>query len=176
MNTIDYILIIYQTSVYPKSTDHFDNAYALMGFMDEYEEFALVRDSHNGGTFNNLYLEAGDVFWYGGLLCLINGISLENIFNEIKRMADSNVDTSDLDIPKGIFGAFKKYYRDNKPINISELEGFILYWLYSIVELLQLIDPQYDVPTIIDRVVTLNAEKLTKRLKNNTIHGDGDYR
>lgn len=33
-----------------------------------------------------------------------------------------------------------------------------------------------DVRTIIDRVVTLNAEKLTKRLKNNTIHGDGDYR
>ena len=81
-----------------------------------------------------------------------------------------------MDIPKGIFGAFKKYYRDNKPINISELEGFILYWLYSIVELLQLIDPQDDVRTIIDRVVTLNAEKLTKRLKNNTIHGDGDYR
>lgn len=91
-------------------------------------------------------------------------LDIEDIFT---NKAVNNISIGD------IAGDIKKFYRDNKPIDKDKLIDV----LKSLVDNIKFIYKlSYKEILDIENVLEINYNKLTKRLKDNTIQGDGSER
>lgn len=170
MNLRDYKEIINKTAVYPKVVTDFGISYAAWGFLDEkeeyYEKIQLFNEVPNDITIEDIRKEFFDVVWYATAMCLEADLDYFRVMNDVIEGND------DLDIPIGVYGNIKKFYRDGKPINKELMENYLIRTLLQMSEVY---------PDIMDEKEFLigleeNYNKLIKRRENNTIHGDGDNR
>ncbi len=158
MKIEEYKEIIKKTSVYPETVDNFALAYGYIGLLDELNE--LSKESQKDKAIK----EIGDVFWYITLISDIVELDIEDIFT---NKAVNNISIGD------IAGDIKKFYRDNKPIDKDKLIDV----LKSLVDNIKFIYKlSYKEILDIENVLEINYNKLTKRLKDNTIQGDGSER
>lgn len=158
MKVSDYIEIIQKTAVYPNKVDKFGIAYCYMGLEDELNE--VIDKSQKGGSEKEIEDEIGDCLWYICALCNELNISFDDVLkNRIARPINYKVEMP---------GIFKKFYRDDKPINVNIISDELSYIVYSLCEHLS--------ESKILEILENNYNKLIKRRETNTLHGDGDYR
>ncbi len=172
MKVQDYKTIYKKTAKFPTQVDNFGLAYVFLGLLDEFEE---LLNSLKTDDIDLIYKEAGDVYWYALGICNEAELDFDAILNDVtfKLLADVH-DFEDV-VPYGVHGMVKKYYRDNKPLDKIALIKLVYYHLahttYLIVNLTK--ESPYNV---VSNIMDINYKKLTQRLENDTIHGDGDNR
>jgi len=169
-----YQTIIAQTAVFPKSVDDFDLAYGYMGLMDEWiewidelQKYEVTLDKHS------VVKEHGDWIWYTTALCVFLDIPLKDAFLPISSFSPVLKRRELNEINRRLLkfnGNIKKYYRDNKGIDVRELLN-IMKSMSSYGEHIAK-EIGYSIP----EVLQVNYDKLIKRRETNTIHGDGDHR
>ena len=174
MNTTAYKEIIAKTAVYPKQVDNFGLAYAWLGLIDETEEFYEVPIDE----VKRLKKEFGDAIWYICAVCNEAGASFEKVISAYLAMVISTPAPT----VNNYTGTIKKYYRDNTPLNVNELEivlaGHLFdmyFWAYDMTEIhpeMQVVDLKELLPEVLD----MNYQKLIARRETNTLHGSGDNR
>ncbi len=155
VNFKKYPEIILQTAVYPTKVDDFSIAYFTIGFFDEIiEYFEKVEEK---AEKKELIKEAGDVCWYAcGLCTKLNIDFIDLLENPIKDNTAA---------PFKLLGLVKKYYRDNKALDVETVKAMLSNILVTITS-------DFD----INDVLETNYNKLLTRLANDTIKGDGDNR
>lgn len=158
MKVSDYVEIIQKTAVYPKQVNNFGVAYCYMGLEDELNE--VIDKSQTGGTEKEVEDEIGDCLWYVCALC--NELNIP--FDTVLKNRTANPTNYKVEMP----GIFKKFYRDNKPINTEVVSRELTYIVYQLCEHLS--------EDKILEILENNYNKLMKRRETNTLHGDGDYR
>lgn len=166
MNIRDYKEVIEKTAIYPREVNSFGIAYTYFGMMGEFKEY---EESLIAKNKKNIFKEAGDVFWYVTAFCTETQLSIEKIYNDsllqkhnyipLKKVKDSFLSFSE-DI--------KKFYRDNKPLNLDKAYTLINNLLISLMNFFS--------EEEIENILKINYEKLIKRRETNTLHGDGDHR
>lgn len=170
MNPSDYISIIEKTAVFPKKVDNFGITYAVLGLVDEFNEFVV---SYQSGDLLNIPKEAGDVFWHAALFCTETELNFEDLLEVvIQRLSDDE----EISTPSKFYGGIVKFYRDNKPLDLTICQDFISIILCDVLGMVLWNKLDKDPRKAIDDLLALNYEKLTKRIATNTIHGDGDNR
>lgn len=151
-----YPEIIKKTAIFPKTVDDFSLAYFIIGFYDELSEY--FEKVEGGASEEEIIKEAGDVCWYACGLCDQLGIDFIKLL-ELPKVENKNINSLRL------LGMVKKYYRDNKEMNVELVKETLLVILQKILG-----------PLNIDKVLEINYNKLLTRLENNTVQGDGDNR
>lgn len=168
MDIKTYKTIIEKTAVFPKKVDNFELAYGFLGLIDESQEvvqsYSQMINNPNEGSLNGLIKEIGDVFWYITSISEVLNLNLEEIFNLESEtfISDKNIYT--------YCGNVKKFYRDQKPVDSEELEKILNMLVKNMMTLVE------DHNVSIFDIMEENFNKLTNRLENNTIKGDGDER
>lgn len=179
MNYNKYNETTRETAVYPREVNNFGLAYCWFGLLGELSELRNVPEDVDPegieGYKKNIIKESGDVFWYVSEIC-----------NNVSDLNFERVIVSALEISKFEFPGFednyyhrivefseniKKYYRDNKTLDINLMEKILSDMLASIISLF---DAEANVS--LEEVLQINYEKLHNRRKTGTLHGDGDHR
>lgn len=156
MNTTEYYNIIEKTAKYPQEVKNFGLAYTVMGLFDEIGELLETTDAKSAVS------EAGDVMWYIAAICKETGISFDDVITNHKELSP------ELKNQFKLLGLVKKYYRDDKPLNL-ELISDILKGFVNMT----LLDAQ-DANITLEQILQVNYDKLTQRHATNTIQGDGE--
>lgn len=165
----EYKNIFKETAVYPKKVDNFDLAYLWYGLGDEYQEF--IDTLSFGYNKENALKEHGDILWYVTGLCEIFNINGSLVF--YKDLSDNTTKTSN-EIVADILrygGKIKKYYRDDKAIDIIELRT-ILEDIVSSANILLEKWTGYNISYSMSK----NYQKLFDRKNRGVLKGDGDNR
>lgn len=157
-----YKKIISETAVFPKTVDNFDLAYFYLGLIDELYE--LNNAFQISTSTLAIAKEISDCIWYLTGLATLYDIELEMKITQKTEFEKLAVQLM------GLAGNIKKYYRDNKQIDKSEIELVII-----LVEnyLAQAIKKIESTP---EEIFELNWNKLMSRKIRNKLHGDGDNR
>jgi len=168
ISTEEYSQLINKTAVYPTKVDNFGLAYAFLGLQDEFIEFyeKLILGDKDGA-----HKELGDIVWYIAAICKETNLIFSDLIKDLlANPADDLYDVEEvLFIIASYSGNVKKYYRDNKPLDLEKLYKEVLLAILQIVF--------YDgTEEEIMEVLQKNYDKLIKRRETNTIHGDGDNR
>lgn len=173
-----YQTIINKTAVYPYEVKDFGVAYTFLGLVGEYSELiaALTKYSYYKQDKKLLLKEIGDVYWYVAAICNELDIDIEEVITLNPRYIQYSLDEikdyliRELAIVTGMAENIKKFYRDNKKIDVS----LFCHNLYEMGLLLAELSVKLD--SSVEEVLKMNYDKLIKRKKNNTIKGDGDDR
>jgi NTP pyrophosphatase (non-canonical NTP hydrolase) len=177
MKLSDYKDIIQKTAVYPKEVTNFDNAYIILGLIDEWGEFiehlasASDNSSNNEEWVHSLIKEHGDWVWYTTAFCNVNNINLESIF--IESSIKDIITVSNIPVTAQLLrlaGSVKKFYRDGKPIDNEKIIKVFI----NMNHIGNLVAEKFGYT--FPQVLETNYNKLIKRRETNTIHGDGDNR
>jgi len=155
MKVAEYYTIVEKTAVYPQQVNNFGLAYAVLGLFDEMNELGAVN------TKDEQIKESGDVLWYVAAICKELDISFEEI---IHTFMSANDDI----IPFKIFGVVKKYYRDNKKVDLE----IVIDTLKLIVR--GVLEDATDNGITLEMILQTNYDKLIERHATNTISGDGE--
>lgn len=174
MDLNKYQTIIEQTAVFPKSVDQFDLAYGYLGLGDEWIEWTNVVSYYRPEKdIIDVVKEHGDWLWYSTALCIFNNIPIKDAFTKIMDVDPTNEERFINYINRRMLqfnGNIKKFYRDNKPVDLKELT-YIIQLMYTYGE-----HVAKRIGYTIPEVLQINYDKLIKRRETNTIHGDGDHR
>ena len=174
MNFKEYQGIVDKTAIFPKEVGL---AYCVLGLVDELGEF-IEKLQDKTIKKEEIQKEAGDVFWYIAALSRELNVDLEelvslgivpNVFHLESELGE--------DIPTKLFimgaeiqGKIKKIYRDGnerkKVTSVFSLANFFMLYIEYLEHL------KYDVK----ETMQINYDKLTKRLEEDTLKGDGDNR
>lgn len=174
MKITEYVKLIDKTKKYPQKVDNFGIVYCYLGLMEEYQEFLekvenFSQNTHTSEDILNIYKEAGDVCWYITALSLELELNVENIFNLDDR---STIIVDYRKFPQ----VLKKFYRDNKPIDLKWAENILQSWVSSIIHCCDYITNITKSDIDFEDILDMNYEKLLSRLERGVIHGDGDNR
>lgn len=153
----EYKGIIKETAIYPTKVDNFGLAYCWLGLIGESEEAMLAEGEDKIG-------EIGDVVWYSTAIANEMNLNLENILH-------STIDVNDYYPNLNEYSEkIKKYYRDNTPIDVEELENVLAYNLKNVFAFCMVEEDT------LDEIMEKNYTKLIKRRETNKLHGDGNHR
>lgn len=173
MEINDYKGIVNETAIFPTKVDNFGLAYAWLGLLDETEEFwekklEYVQYDTNPTSeqVKELKKELGDCCWYTMAICQLEDLDYDKVFN-IGRV-NSTLKRKTVRI-NSYNGTIKKYYRDNKSIDKTELENILTINLF-----IMLFSLNIDVD--LGEILKINYDKLIDRKNRDVIKGDGDNR
>lgn len=174
MKIEEYHKITDETAVYPESVNNFGLAYLYLGLIGEVEELFSLFDKDKQVRMQEFINEFGDIIWYATSIYKLLNIDVKEIDNAYNNKFDIDP-TTDIDINiLSISQDIKKFYRDNKPIDIERVKLVISDVICSCRDVLfksnnnELIE--------LDDVLDINFKKLSERKKENKIKGDGDIR
>ncbi|MCO6500289.1 MAG: hypothetical protein J5I47_07935 [Vicingus serpentipes] len=175
MDINKYSEIIEKTAVYPRIVDNFGIAYCLLGLSGELfeAEEAWYDWEFGDGSEEKVLKELGDICWYTTALCKILDIDVESVLKGELEYEGSGQ-------PGNIFEMVKKFYRDGKEID-TQIVGYILSDMMVSNVLFRLATLRDDDPMkagtyTLASVLKMNHDKLMRRRKENTLHGDGSER
>lgn len=153
---MNYPEIINKTAVFPKKVEDFTLAYFTLGLFDEMDE--LLEKIINLKSSDEIIAEAGDVCWYVCGIANYLNIDFMQLVNN-RNNIEPNIN------PFSLLGLVKKYYRDDKPLDIKTVEEILKCILNKAIAN---IDPEI--------ILKTNYDKLMSRFERNAIKGDGDNR
>lgn len=166
MNLVEYSKIVDQTAIYPKEVKNFGIAYALIGMWDEMNEMMEKMEYPETYSKEEINGEKFDVVWYVCAFCKELGLNFEKVIIggiEFKQ-PDDRIGVN----PFRMFGLVKKYYRDNKPFDLDQIEILLTSFVSSVLEGIT--------PEEFAVGLQANYDKLIDRRNRNVVSGDGDKR
>jgi hypothetical protein len=180
--------------------------YSTLGIANEFCEFlnaamtyAVIIDAETTDEdWNNLLAEAGDVFWYAANICCDIGVE-EFEYTPINL---PYVDDINDRVPTAVIiqtalntgwlsGIIKKIYRDQsvdtlkefpiiieKPMQLENILTYVKTILNNTMILVYLAqrDEQVTTMDLMQRIMSMNIEKLYSRRDRGVLHGSGDHR
>lgn len=168
MNIHNYQNFVVKTGFFRKSTQGRNLSYLLMGLIEEYGEIYELKNEENLDDKNK---ELGDLSWYLTAICNEINISLTDLFN----YTNSNYNENEMILYFSyLSGIVKRVIRDDNEILIEDKKRDVIKYLSYILQFI--LNECNNNGIMFDNILTMNMNKIKKRIVNNTICGSGNNR
>lgn len=164
----NYQNFVVKTGFFRKSTQGRNLSYLLMGIIEEYGEIYELKNEENLDDKNK---ELGDLSWYLTAICNEIGILLTDLFKYQNCDYDENKMILYFSYLSGIV---KRIIRDDNEILIEDKKKEMIKYLSYILHFILKECNNND--TTFQNILTINMNKIKKRIENNTICGSGNNR
>jgi hypothetical protein len=169
MNSEEYSRRAHATALYPTmgllSAQVQDLIYPVLGLANEYLEFhdKVKKDA----LPPEIILEGGDVFWYANEISLVLGLPFKFFIEEAKTKMTRVKESQGITCIGSLTGIMKKMIRDGPS---PEKTNIMIALTTDLMAIVLSTCPSESI------IMDANIDKLEKRMKTNTIKGDGDHR